>query len=154
MKVSRKADYALRVLCTLAEGYGQAPVSIRVLAEANRVPKRFLEQIMLDLKSQGWVCSTPGKHGGYALAKPPDDVSLGQVVRYFDGLLAPLNCVSASHYEPCTQEPTCRFRRVFLQIRNETTRLMDNASLAAVCASPPVEQAEVFDEALSGGGGI
>jgi len=154
MKVSKRADYALRVLFTLVENYDQKPISIRALADLNDVPKRFLEHIMLDLKSQGWVKSLPGKSGGYQLALPPDQIRMGQVVRYFDGLLSPINCVSASQYEQCSQESTCRFRRVFLQIRNETTRLMDSASLASVFTGSPVLQREVFDDLLIGGAGI
>lgn len=154
MKVSRKADYALRVLFTLAEHYDREPISIRVLAEMNGVPKRFLEQIMLDLKSQGWVTSVAGKSGGYRLARSAESIRMGQVVRFFDGLLSPINCVSASEYEPCSQETTCRFRRVFLDVRNVTARLMDNASLAAVLSGLPVRSQEVFEEPLLSGAGI
>jgi Rrf2 family protein len=154
VKVSKKADYALRVLFTLVEYYGEGPIPIRELARRNDVPKRFLEHIMLDLKSQGWVESLPGKAGGYVLAQRPDKIRMGQIVRYFDGLLAPINCVSASQYERCSQEPVCRFRRVFLQIRNDTTRLMDQATLASVYAGQPVRPHEVFDETLIGGAGI
>ena len=154
MKVSRKSDYALRVLFTLVEEYGKGPVSIRELARRNAVPKAFLEHIVLDLKSQGWVDSLPGKLGGYFLAQAPEHIRMGAVVRFFDGLLAPLNCVSASQYEQCTQEADCRFRRVFLQVRNHTAELMDRASLAAVYAGQPVRSQEVFDELLVGGAGI
>lgn len=154
MKVSRQADYALRVLFTLAEHYGRGPVSIRELAERNDVPKTFLEHIMLDLKAEGWVVSTPGKYGGYRLAKRPEDIAMGQVVRHFDGLLAPVNCVSATQYEPCSQETTCRFRRIFLEVRNEVALRMDGASLAAVMTGQPVLKQEVFDELLTSGAGI
>ena len=154
MKVSKQSDYALRVLFTLVEYYGQGPIPIRELARRNDVPKRFLEHIMLDLKAQGWVESLPGKAGGYMLAQRPEKIRMGQVVRYFDGLLAPINCVSASQYERCSQEPVCRFRRVFLQIRNDTARLMDQATLASVYAGRPVQTQEVFDEAMVGGAGI
>jgi Rrf2 family protein len=154
MKVSKKADYALRALFTLVEQYGRGPISIRELAYRNDVPKRFLEHIMLDLKSQGWVESVPGKSGGYILAQRPENIRMGQVVRYFDNLLSPINCISVSQYEPCSQEPICRFRRVFLQIRNDTARLMDNATLASVFSGQPVQTHEVFDEALIGGAGI
>lgn len=129
-------------------------MSIRTLAERNQVPKRFLEHIMLDLKTQGWVDSTAGKHGGYVLAKPADQITMGQVVRYFDGIIAPLNCVSVTQYEPCSLESICRFRRVFLQVRNETARYMDSATLAAVYAQPVVQRQEVFDEVFIGGAGI
>jgi Rrf2 family protein len=154
MKVSKKADYALRALFTLAARYGREPISIRELAEQNRAPKRFLEHIMLDLKAQGWVASIPGKNGGYRLAQAPEQIRMGQVVRYFDGLLAPINCVSVGQYEPCSQEPVCRFRRVFLEIRNEVAHRMDSATLAAVLTGQPVAQHEVFDEMLISGAGI
>jgi Rrf2 family protein len=154
MKVSKKSDYALRVLFSLVEQYGQGPLSIRQLAQSNQVPRHFLEHILLDLKSQGWVDSLPGKYGGYVLAKPPEEIRMGQVVRFFDSLLAPIQCVSVLHYEKCSQEATCRFRRVFLQIRNETARLMDGASLATVYQGAPVLPHEVFDEDLIGGAGI
>ena len=154
MKVSKKADYALRVLFTLAERYGGEPISIRVLAEQNRAPKRFLEHIMLDLKAQGWVVSVAGKNGGYRLAQAPEQIRMGQVVRYFNGLLAPINCVSVGQYEPCSQESVCRFRRVFLEIRNEVARRMDSASLAAVLTGQPVAHYEVFDEMMISGAGI
>jgi len=154
MRLSQKADYALRVLFTLVEHQGRGPVSIRVLAERNDVPKRFLEHIMLELKARGWVRSLPGKHGGYLLARPADQVTMGQVVRHFDGLLAPIGCVSVTRYEPCSQESRCRFRRVLLEIRNTTARLMDRATLAAVHQGEPVERREVFDVELMGGAGI
>lgn len=154
MKVSKKADYALRALFTLVEHYGRGPIPIRELARRNDVPKRFLEHIMLDLKSQGWVESIPGKSGGYILAQRPEKIRMGQVVRYFDNLLSPINCISVSQYERCSQEPICRFRRVFLQIRNDTARLMDNATLASVFSGQPVQTHEVFDDALIGGAGI
>ena len=154
MKISKKSDYALRVLMTLVENYGQQPISIRELAQKNAVPKRFLEHIMLDLKSQGWVTSLPGKSGGYLLSRRPEEISMGQVIRYFDNLLAPISCVSVGQYEKCSQEKTCRFRRVFLDVRNNTARMMDNTSLAAAFAGLPVQQQEIFDEALIGGAGI
>jgi Rrf2 family protein len=154
MKISKKTDYALRALCTLAEHHGRGPIPIRELARRNDIPKRFLEQILLDLKSRGMVDSVPGKRGGYLLGRKPERITMGEVVRHFDGLLAPIACVSASSYIRCTQEPVCRFRRVFLDIRNYTTRLMDSVSLADVVSGKPVTPEEVFDVPLVGGGGI
>jgi Rrf2 family protein len=134
MKISNKTDYALRTLFFLAENYSAEPVPIAELARKNAVPKRFLEHILLDLKSQGWVKSRPGKNGGYQLAKRPDQISMGKVVRFFDGLLAPIHCVSVNRYRPCPLEGRCRFRSVFLQVRNQTAESMDRATLASVAA--------------------
>jgi Rrf2 family protein len=154
MKLSKKSDYALRALLTLAEHYGQEPISIRELARRNDVPKRFLEHIMLELKGNGWVRSAPGRDGGYVLATAPDALTIGQVVRHFDGVLAPIGCVSASHHEACSQEHACRFRRVFLEIRNFTARFMDRTTLAAVQRGEPLTQEEPVARHLNGGAGI
>jgi Rrf2 family protein len=154
MKVTMRADYALRILFTLVEHYGRGPIPIRELARRNDAPKRFLEHILLDMKAQGWVGSAAGKAGGYFLARKPEQIRMGQVVRHFDGLLSPIGCVSTSEYKRCSQEPLCRFRRVFLDIRNNTTRLMDSTTLSSVVAGKPVAAAEVFDLSLIDGAGI
>lgn len=154
MKLSRKSDYALRALFTLVANHGREPLSIREIAERNDIPKRFLEQIMIDLRNQGWVESHPGRDGGFDLAKEPDQITMGEVIRYFDGILAPISCVSTSHYEPCSQESVCRFRRVMLDVRNYVSRLMDGATLDKVFRSPIVQQAEVFSPEFVFGEGI
>lgn len=146
MKLSMKTDYALRVLFTLVEHYGRQPIPIRELARRNEVPKRFLEHIMLDLKSQGWVASVSGKNGGYRLSRSPDKITMGQVVRHFDGILAPISCASVKRCVRCSQEPVCRFRRVFVEIRNMTARLMDNATLTAVYAGQCMPRQKVLGQ--------
>ena len=125
MRVSKKTDYALRTMFTLVEHYRGAPIPIRELARRNDVPKRFLEQIMLQLKTQGWVDSTAGVRGGYFLARSPEKITMGEIVRFFDGILAPIDCVSVTGYKRCSQEPVCRFRRVFFDARNYVADLMD-----------------------------
>jgi Rrf2 family protein len=146
VKLSKKTDYALRVLFTLVEHYGRGPIPIRELARRNEVPKRFLEHILLELKEQGWVSSVNGRLGGYELAKSPDKITMGQVVRYFDGVLAPIRCVSVTDLMRCSQEPVCRFRRIFLEIRNKTAEIMDKVTLAHVYSEKPVSIDEVLKE--------
>jgi Rrf2 family protein len=153
MWVSKKTDYALRALFTLVDHFGGTPIPIRELARRNDVPKRFLEQIMLDLKAQGWVDSVAGIRGGYLLARDPSRITMGEVVRHFDGILAPIDCVSVAGYKRCSQEPVCRFRRVFLDVRNYVAGVMDNSTLAAVAKSSPVSRQEVSGS-FSGGEGI
>ena len=153
MRVSRKTDYALRVLFTLVDHFGGEPIPIRELARRNDVPKRFLEQIMLDLKAQGWVSSSAGMRGGYVLAKSPAKITMGEVVRHFDGILAPIDCVSVTGYSRCSQEPTCRFRRVFLDARNYVAGVMDRSTLGEVAKSLPVSKQEV-SAGFTGGEGI
>jgi Rrf2 family protein len=154
MKISKKTDYALRALFTLVEHYGGGPIPIRELARRNDAPKRFLEHIMLDLKSKGWVESVSGVRGGYVLAKRPSQITMGEVVRHFDGILAPIECVSVSGYARCSQEAVCRFRRVFLNARNYVAELMDNATLEVVAKGTPVTGQEVFAPGFLGGEGI
>lgn len=138
-----RTDYALRALFTLVEHYGGQPIPIGEIARRNDVPKRFLEHIMLDLKEKNWVSSLPGKRGGYILARSPEKITMGEVVRHFDGYLAPLACVSVTDYKRCSQEPVCRFRRIMLQSRNMVARLMDESSLADVMRGTPVTENEV-----------
>lgn len=144
MKLTRKSDYALRALVSLALRFGTGPMPIRELADQNDIPKRFLEQIMQELKAKGWVISSPGRDGGFELGVTPGELTMGQVVRLFDGMLAPIACTSASHYEACSQEGSCRFRRVLLEIRNHSSRLMDRATLADLILHQPVRHEEVF----------
>jgi Rrf2 family protein len=152
VRVSRKTDYALRVLFTLVDHYGRPPISIRELAITNEVPKRFLEQIMLELKAKGWVDSLPGTRGGYFLTQPPQKITIRQVLRHFDGIIAPVGCVSVTGYEPCALEKVCRFRRVLLKARNYVADLMDSATLADVAQGTPVSKQEVGATFSSGEG--
>ena len=154
MKLSMKTDYALRALFTLVEHYGRAPLPIRELARSNDAPKRFLEQILLALKSKGWVDSLPGKTGGYRLARKPDQITIGEIVRHLDGVMAPIGCLAVNRRQRCSQEPVCRFRRVFLEIRNTNLRIINRATLADVMKGSPVRTREVFEEMFSAGSGI
>jgi len=154
MRVSKKTDYALRALFTLVDNYGGLPIPIRELARRNDVPKRFLEQIMLDLKAQGWVSSTAGIRGGYVLAKNPTKITMGEVVRHFDGILAPIDCVSVTGYSRCSQESVCRFRRVFLDARNYVASVMDRSTLGDVAKTLPVSKLEVTSSGFIEGEGI
>ena len=152
MRVSKETDYALRALFTLVDHFGGGPIPIRELARRNDVPKRFLEQIMLKLKAQGWVDSVAGVSGGYVLARNPGKITMGEVVRHFDGILAPIDCVSVTGYQRCSQEPVCRFRRVFFDARNYVAELMDRATLAEVAKRSPLSKQEISTGFIGGEG--
>jgi len=137
---------------TLVDHYGGQPIPIRELARRNDVPKRFLEQIMLSLKAKGWVDSSAGVRGGYFLAKNPTRITLGEIVRHFDGILAPIDCVSVTGYQRCSQESVCRFRRVFYDARNYVASLMDRTTLAEVAKGLPLSTQEVFTGFIGGEG--
>jgi Rrf2 family protein len=152
VRVSKKTDYALRALFTLVDHFGGAPIPIRELARRNDVPKKFLEQIMLQMKARGWVGSVAGIRGGYVLAKSPAKITMGQVVRHFDGILAPIDCVSVTGYKRCSQESLCKFRRVFLDARNYVAGVMDKATLAEIAKGAPVTKREVSADFIGGEG--
>ena len=94
-----------------------------------------------------------GARGGYVLGKSPDKITMGEVVRHFDGILAPIDCVSVTGYQRCSQESVCRFRRVFLDARNYVAGVMDRATLADVAKRSPVSNLEIAS-AFVGGEGI
>ena len=133
--LSRKAKYALKALLALAAHDRPEPVRIADLARQERLPQKFLELILLDLRNAGVVQSRKGKGGGYLLAKRPDEIFLGQVVRLFDGPLAPVPCASQTAYVPCedcVDEATCGVRIAMKEVRDATARILDQLSLAGL----------------------
>lgn len=154
MRFSKKSDYALRALCHLASLDRPDPVSIRTLAAEKAIPYRFLQQIVLDLKANGWVNTLPGREGGIQLAKPPGEITVGEVVRFFDGVLAPIGCVSIKHYECCSLESLCPFRWLLLDVRNNTATLLDRTSLADLSRGVPAGQQDDAENLYNDGSGI
>jgi Rrf2 family cysteine metabolism transcriptional repressor len=102
MKLSLRGEYALRALLVLGLNYGQPVVRIQTISADQNIPKRFLEQILNDLKSAGIVRSKRGVAGGYRLARRPEEITLAAVVRHLEGALAPVSCVSERFYEKCS----------------------------------------------------
>ncbi|MBI3802676.1 MAG: Rrf2 family transcriptional regulator [Nitrospirae bacterium] len=131
--LSKKAKYALQALTLLTKEYGRGPILISELAEKEGIPKKFLELILLTLKNKGILQSKKGKGGGYFLGRPPDNITLGEVIRILDGPLAPLPCVSQTAYrrcDECQDEINCGIRLVMKEVRDETARILDGTSLA------------------------
>ncbi|HWL17198.1 MAG TPA: Rrf2 family transcriptional regulator [Opitutus sp.] len=136
MKLSKKGEYALRSLINLgiAGEVGRSLVQVSELADQEQLPIKFLEQIMQALKEAGFVVSVRGKFGGYRLAKPAKQITIGEVVRLIDGPLAPIGCVSQTAYEPCTcpDETHCGLRMLMLDVRNAIANILDRYTLADV----------------------
>lgn len=133
--LSQKAKYGLKALIHLAARAGEGPVVIGALAESERIPAKFLEQILLELKRGGLLSSRKGRGGGYELARPPDRIAVGTIVRLLDGPLAPIACVSVTAYRPCAEcadEATCGVRLVMKDVRDAIADILDNTSLADV----------------------
>ena len=131
--LSHKAKYALKALLVLAKEYGQGLILISAIADRETVPRKFLELILLELKNNGLLQSKKGKGGGYALARPPELIQVGEILRVVDGPIALLPCVSKSAYtrcEECRDERTCGIRLVMKEVRDATSQILDATSLA------------------------
>src|SRR5882724_3024375 len=135
MKLSVRGEYALRALLVLGLNYDQSVVRIQTISEQQNIPKRFLEQILNDLKSGGIVQSRRGVAGGYRLAKRPEQISLATVVRHVEGALAPVSCVSERFYEKCScpDETRCAIRAVMKEIREAVVRIAERVTVAQLC---------------------
>jgi len=136
MKLSKRGEYGLRSLIDLglAHELGRDLLQLNELAQSEKIPVKFLEQIVLDLKQGGFLESVRGKYGGYRLARPAKEIVAGQVVRYLDGPLAPICCVSQTAYERCTcpDEAHCGLRMLMLDVRNAIANILDRYTLADV----------------------
>ena len=130
--LAQRTRYALRSLLYLAEEQDGAPVQLARIAETQRVPPKYLELIMLDLKKAGLVRSTRGPKGGYRLARAPAEISFGEIVRVMEGPIALVSCASVNFYEPCgdcKDEASCAIRKTFAILRDQTTKFLDGVSL-------------------------
>ncbi len=136
MKLSKRGEYGLKALIDLAASDSEDVIRIRELAEREQIPMKFLEQILLSLKNAGLLQSRRGANGGYYLARPPEEITLGQIVRTLDGPLAPIRCVSQMAYERCVcdDETTCGLRLVMLDVRNAISDILDETTLAQAAA--------------------
>jgi len=138
VRLSRRSEYGLRALIDLVRHEGEGPIPLALLATRNRLPAKFLEQIMATLKHAGIVRTTLGTHGGYAMAGQASGVSIGRIVRLLDGALAPMGCVSLRYYEPCScpDETTCPLRDAMIDVRDAMLEILDSETLARLAARP------------------
>ena len=142
--LTRKSKYGLKALLVLAEDPDHRPVLISQLAERQRLPRKFLEAILLELKRHGLLHSKKGKGGGYFLSRPASEITVGQVIRVLDGPLALIPCVSQTAYrkcDECVDEQTCGIRLAMKAVRDATAQILDNTSLAALNAQVDLARA-------------
>lgn len=125
----------MRALLVLGLNYDENVVRIQAISEQQNIPKRFLEQILNDLKSAGIVQSRRGVAGGYRLAKNPDQISLASVVRHIEGALAPVSCVSEQFYEKCScpDESRCAIRSAMKEVRDAVVKVAERVTIAELC---------------------
>ena len=136
MNLSKRSEYALRALIDLgiARELGRPILQVSELAAKEKLPVKFLEQILTQLRGAGYVETKRGKLGGYSLAKPAARIKLGAVIRVLDGPLAPIACVSRTAYRPCScpDEAHCGLRMLMLDVRNAIARILDRVTLEQV----------------------
>jgi Rrf2 family protein len=137
MKLSVRGEYALRALIVLGLDYleDDSVVRIQEISKRQNIPKRFLEQILNDLKSGGILESRRGVSGGYRLKLQPERITLAQVIRHIEGPLAPVSCVSERFYEKCScpDENKCAIRSVMKEVRDAIVKILEDVTVAQLC---------------------
>lgn len=128
MKISYKGDYSLKVILDLSMHYPHSLVSIQELSTRQDIPKKFLEQILLDLKKGGFLMSKKGPKGGYALAKSPESIILGDVIRFIEGSVYPVSCIDPVHPTECRDKPNCLFSTIWIEVGDAISSIIDNIS--------------------------
>jgi Rrf2 family protein len=129
MKISSKEQYGLRAMAELAARYGQGPVPLAKVAQAQGLSRDYLEQIVPALREAGLVQSTRGAHGGYQLARAPETVTVGQVLRALEGEILPLQCVS-ENAEECDRSHMCAARTVWTKVHARVSETLNEMTLA------------------------
>ncbi|HYE50184.1 MAG TPA: Rrf2 family transcriptional regulator [Azospirillaceae bacterium] len=131
--LTQRAKYALRAAILLTERHGGGAIQIAEIAAAENIPAKFLEAILLELRKAGLLESVRGRNGGYRLARPPEALSIGDIVRVVDGSLAPIRCASRRNFEPCRDcgdVESCVVRWAMLKARDAMAEVLDRCTLA------------------------
>jgi Rrf2 family protein len=130
MWISRRTDYATRALLVLSRTEGKGSLKTQEIADWTQVPASTLEQVMLQLRGAGMVRSERGPSGGYRLNREPGEITLEEVVRIFQGPLAPIACATRKHPEPCPMEVGCSMRSVWQEVRDATIAILQRTTFA------------------------
>jgi Rrf2 family protein len=149
--ISKRTQYALKAMLALGSRYGEGPVLISTLSKEESIPLKFLEVILLDLKSHGLLSSKSGKGGGYRLAQPPSTVTIGSLMRLLEGPLSALPCASETAYRPCEEcvdVQSCGTRIIMRQVRDATANILDRTTLADLIRQVEAARAGKCEEPL------
>ena len=133
--LSKKTKYAIKALVIMGKNMDKPPMQISKIAEEERIPKKFLEQILLDLRNAGYLYSKKGAGGGYSLNKDPKEIYLVSIMRLTGGPIAMVPCASLNFFhkcEECQEETTCGIRDVFINVRDATLKILSETSVADV----------------------
>ncbi|MEG6616078.1 Rrf2 family transcriptional regulator [Peptococcaceae bacterium 1198_IL3148] len=133
MKLSTKGHYGLRAMFDLALNYGKGPIPLKMVAERQQLSDNYLEQLIASLRKAGLVKSIRGSQGGYVLARSPEDITVGDIIRVLEGPIAPLECVNEDEPGDCDQLHYCISRNVWAKVRDSITDVIDSINLADMC---------------------
>lgn len=133
MKISAKGDYAIRAMLDLALNYEKGLIPIQDIAGRQKIPQRYLEQVLLLLKRSGFLGSRRGASGGYSLAKPPEKINIGDIIRAIEGSIEPIACVVKSNRKVCERESICDLIGLWREVTEAIMKVVDNTTLADLC---------------------
>lgn len=131
--ISKRTQYGLKAMIALGRRYGEGPTLISTLASEESIPLKFLEAILLDLKTRDLLESRVGRKGGYQLSRPPSTITIGSIVRIMEGPLAPLPCASETQFQPCEEcgdVENCGTRIIMRRVRDAISEVLDRTTLA------------------------
>lgn len=145
MKISAKGEYATLAMLELALQYQKrGPVQIHQIAEKYSIPQKFLVQILIQLKRSGLVLSRRGAEGGYLLAKPPHQISLGEVIRAIEGPLMSIKCLERDNAKTCVLEPGCTFKSIWFDISQAIEQMMNDITYEQLCQRVQQYQEQMY----------
>jgi Rrf2 family protein len=145
--LTNKGKYGLKAMVHLAGLEPGRPTLVSDIATANRIPKKFLDAILGELRTAGLVHSKKGRGGGYVLARSPSQIMVGEIVRALDGPLAPIACASKGYYrrcDDCPAEGNCAVRLMMLEVRNSIAAVLDNRTLASMRALADIDESSLM----------
>jgi len=135
LQVSERAHYGLRAMTELAKAYGHGPLALARIAEVEHLPAGYLEQLAMPLRRAGLIEGRRGAHGGYQLARPPAQVTVGAIVRALEGSVAPVECLTDEYVAgACEREPSCASQSLWVRVKESVDRVLDSVTLAQLCA--------------------
>lgn len=143
MRFTTRGKYGLLLMVDLARNLGQGPIPLKSIAERQKLSERYLEQLVLDLRKAGLVKSVRGSQGGYTLAKSPEEINVGDVIRVLEGPIAPVECENQMDKDCCSNTDFCINREVWVKIRDSINDVVDSISLADLLSGRDNEQEKI-----------
>lgn len=145
MQISYKTDYSLKVILHLSGIYPNGRAHIKHIAGSQDIPRKFLEQILLLLKKGGFLLSKKGPGGGYFLAKAPEEIQLGEVIRFVEGPIHPISCIAPQMEKSCSFAASCIFRDVWIEVESAIGQVIDNITFQDLLEKERLKQTQLID---------